>query len=144
MFRSNLALTTKLAYVLSLIMVLFLSSAFIGLANAGIVDAPGPMTVDPPCGVSGFDAGEERGMDYNLERLKARYENHMRNQQSYIDRWIERKQKYRLYEEYAAWLRDHQEAGSGNFGPPGFYGSPAIPPITASLPTFVDMILSSF
>lgn len=144
MFRLNLANTTKLAYVLSIITVLFLSSAFISFANAGMVDPPGHISIDPPSGVSGFDAGEEKGMDYSIERLRARYESHMRNQQSYIDRWIERKYKYRLYEEYAAWLRDHEEPGSGNFGPPGYYNSSTFPPITVSLPTFVDMILSSF
>ena len=144
MFRWNLGITTRLAYALSTITILFLSSAFITLANAGIADPPGHISIEPPCGVSGFDAGEEEGIDCNLERLRARYENHMQNQQSYIDRWIERKQRYRLYEEYAAWLRDHQEPGSGNFGPPGYDSSPALPPITVSLPTFVDMILSSF
>ncbi len=144
MFRWNLGLTTKLAYALSTITILFLSSAFISLANAGIADAPGPVTIDPPAGVSGGDAEEVKGMDADVNRIKARLENHMDEQASYVDRWQERKNKYRLYEEYAAWLRDHQNPGSGGFGPQGIPGDPSCTPITLGLPTFVSMILNSF
>lgn len=144
MFRWNLGLTTRLAYALSTITILFLSSAFISLANASIADPPGPVTIDPPAGVSGSDAEELRGMDADPRRIKARLENNRDNQESYINRWQERKNKYRLYEEYAAWLRDHQDPGGGNFGPQGIPGEPGFTPITLGLPTFVSMILNSF
>jgi len=144
MFRWNLGLTTKLAYALSTVTILFLSSAFISLANAGIMDPPGPVSIDPPAGVSGCDADELRGIDANARRITERYENHRNKQQSYIDRWQERKNKYRLYEEYAAWLRDHQDPGGGGFGPQGIPLEPGCTQITLGLPTFVSMILNAF
>ena len=144
MLRWNLAFTTKLAYVLSTITLLFLSSAFISLANAGIVDEPGPMSIEPRSGVQGYDPSGENGVQCDYDGLQARYDDHLANQQSYIDRWTARKGEYRMLEEYAAWLRDHEEPGSGNFGPPSPDYSPGLPPIIVSLPTFVDMILSSF
>lgn len=144
MFKWNLGLTTKLAYALSTVTILFLSSAFISLANADIVDLPGPVTISSPGGVSGCDAEEFNGIDGNVRRIQDRYDNHQDEQASYVNRWQERKNEYRLYEEYAAWLRDHEYPGSGGFGPQGIPVEPNCSPVTLGLPTFVSMILNSF
>ena len=145
MLRWDLTLTTKLAYALSTVIVLFLSSAFISLANAAIDDDDGPLYMDSGVGMEGVDGEDQFNAIGNVNRIRHNQEIHQRNQDSYIERWQVRKHEYRLLEEYADWLRDHESPGSGNFGPQGFgYGDDGLPQMMMPIATFFDIIQSIF
>jgi hypothetical protein len=139
MFKWNLGLTARLAYALSTVMILFLSSAFISLANADteIIPPPDYYILDGSQGSSGTDLENEQ-MSFQQGTVKEDLRDSQDNQEAYRDRWQMRKSEYRLLEEYAAWLRDHEEPGSGTFGPAGF-GLGTIP-----MPTFFDILINIF
>jgi hypothetical protein len=138
MFRWNLDTTVKLAYALSTVTILFLSSAFISLAHAGEML---PNDIDTQ--FMGNLAPDETGMDYDAGELDKNLMRHQWNQQKYIEQWERRKSTYRLYEEYAAWLRDHKDPGGGFFGPQGAGASwEPYSPFMPTLQTFVDIMMS--
>jgi hypothetical protein len=136
MFKKNLGLTTKLAFGLSTLLILFLSSSFISLAKADEAIPPLPTFGD----MQGTDSSDLDSSRINCEKGKImeQLRDNEDEQAAYRERWQERKSRYRLIEEYAAWLRDHEEPGSGHFGPAGF-GQYVIP-----LPTFFDIIMNVF
>ena len=148
MFRWNLGLTTKLAYAMSTVLILFLSSAFISLAHAGDGVTPEPAGSGFPGSMTGVNQDGE--LDYDYARFHKRWEKIKNSQESYIERWEWRKCKYRMYEDWADWLRRHgyydtgssgAEWGPGGGGGPRFSSMPFNP---VNLPTFVDMLIDLF
>ena len=142
MFRWNLGLTTKLAYALSTVVVLFLSSAFISLAHAdqGVVPAP------PAPGMPGTMVGSEgeEYIDYDYARFHQHWAEMRRAQLDYTERWAWRERQYRLYEDYAGWLRDH---GYFSTHPTDEYNATWFQPMpfaSINIPTFVDMLIDIF
>ncbi len=147
MFRWDLGLTTKLAFAMSTVLILFLSSAFISLAHANTVVIPPGM----PDGMPGTTAGneEEVKVDYSFARFRDMWNDMKAGQESYVERWAQRKSKYRMYEDYAQWLRDHgyfdDDGGTEpQWGPSPWYapGPGLVGPWT--LPTIIDVLLEIF
>jgi hypothetical protein len=146
MLRWNLGLTTRLAYALSTVLILFLSSAFISLAHAGQFVGDDQTPDEMPEGLVGSDS--EPKIDYEWGRMQAEWARMRAVQDKYTERWQWRKSKYRLYEELADWWRDHGYQGDyGTGGMPGTSGSPYFSPWfygPLSLPSFVDLIIDVF
>lgn len=147
MFRWNLGLTTKLAYALSTVLILFLSSAFISLAQAEVEPGAEPKIPGMPENMVGSE-GEVK-IDYYAVRFQRMWKDIQASQESYVERWQHRKSKYRMYEEWASWLRDHGYFDDGGaapqWGPGG--GGPVYSPATygpLSLPSIVDLLLDLF
>jgi hypothetical protein len=78
-------------------------------------------------------------MDYNPEALREDMLRDRPYQESYAERWWSRKAEYRLWEEWASWLRDHEDPGSGDFYPDRGATIPYV--LHMSLPTFIDMLM---
>ena len=142
MFRWNLGLTTKLAYALSTVLILFLSSAFISLAHATPAAVTLPSVPDVPGTMAGSEG--EQNIDYSYARFQQRWAEMRKSQMNYAERWQWRKSEYRLYEDYAGWLRDH---GYYDNNPAGEYGLSWFSPMpfaSIDIPTFVDMLIDIF
>ena len=142
MFRWNLGLTTKLAYALSTVLILFLSSAFISLAHAGVEPGTGPEMPGMPGTLAGSE-GEVK-IDHSAARFREMWKDIEASQEGYVERWQHRKSEYRLYEDWAKWLRDHGYFDGGGAGP---QWAPVGPPSIydpLSIPTVVGMLLDLF
>ena len=145
--KRKLGLTTKIVYGLSTVLILFLSSAFIGLAEAAVEVCDDPVVPNIPDNMVGSEVDQD--FDYEAVRFREMWEQLQANQESYVDRWQWRKSKCRLYEHYAAWLRDHgyydNGGGSPQSGP--MDGGPVYSPMffgPISLPSFIDMLMDIF
>ena len=147
MLNSNLGLTMRIAYALSTVLILFLSSAFLSLAHA----QDGVTPEQPKAGFSGSmgSVNQDDNIDYDFARFRKRWEMIKNSQKGYVERWYWRECTYSSYEDWADWLRRHgyydgesdpQWAPGGGGGP--FFSAMFFNPV--NLPTFVDMIIDIF
>ena len=143
MLKRNLGITVKLAYVMTAILVFFLSTAFMSLANAAPIGGT-PLSDFDGYGDEQVSSSGHHPNNMQIERFKDRWRGTLEGQKNYQERWEFRKRQYRGYEEYGRWVRDHEQSmgifDAGGSGPDrSNSGFSFMPPL---LPSFVDLIMA--